>query len=163
MGDAAGQSVLVLGTGGSARAGSHSHFSIEERKLPSRDAEGAPRLNSPTISLLISKTLDPSASQNWRKRPFPAFPIIVQTTPLGMKPDDPLPLNPDFLGRDQTVFDIVYRPHRTALLIAAEERGCKIIYGMEMLLGQAAAQFELWTGESAPSKVMRKAAEEFLK
>ena len=48
-------------------------------------------------------------------------------------------------------------------LLEAEKHGCGIIYGIEMLLGQAAAQFELWTGVDAPAAVMRKAAEEFLK
>ena len=79
-----------------------------------------------------------------------------------MKPDDPLPLDPSCLTKDQTVFDIVYRPHETAFLRAAGERGCGKIYGIEMLLRQAEAQFRLWTGNEAPRGVMRAAVSEFL-
>jgi shikimate 5-dehydrogenase len=56
-----------------------------------------------------------------------------------------------------TVFDIVYRPHRTALLKAAEARGARVVFGIEMLLYQGARQFEIWTGMPAPFEEMEKA------
>ena len=56
------------------------------------------------------------------------------------------------------MFDIIYNPPRTRLLYEAEKRGAKTIGGMEMLVWQGAAAFELWTGHRAPVPVMRTAA-----
>mgnify|MGYP002665095347 CR=1 FL=1 len=58
-------------------------------------------------------------------------------------------------ARVMVVFDMVYRPRLTKLLQDAEEAGCRIIPGLEMLLFQAVLQFELWTGQKAPEAVMR--------
>jgi shikimate dehydrogenase len=59
------------------------------------------------------------------------------------------------LDRKMVVFDAVYRPVETELLSAASELGCRTIAGHEMLLKQAAASFERWTGQRAPLDVMR--------
>ena len=53
--------------------------------------------------------------------------------------------------------DMVYAPRETRLLREARERGCTVIDGLEMLLAQAAAQFELWTGRGAPVAAMHEA------
>ena len=55
---------------------------------------------------------------------------------------------------------MVYNPHETLLLKRAKEQGCTIVHGSEMLLEQAARQFEIWTGESAPRSVMQTALEQ---
>ena len=48
------------------------------------------------------------------------------------------------------MYDIVYAPLVTPLLAAAEARGLETIDGLEMLVGQAAAAFELFFGVPAP-------------
>ena len=84
--------------------------------------------------------------------------IIVNTTPVGMYPHaDASPVAEDSLRAGQTVFDIVYTPYTTRLLQTAEAQGATIIRGHEMLLQQAALQFELFTGRQAPLDVMRDA------
>jgi shikimate dehydrogenase len=60
------------------------------------------------------------------------------------------------------VFDMVYRPHRTPLIAAAERAGCTVVYGIEMLIQQAALQFEAWIGRNAPIDAMRAAAQRAL-
>ena len=55
------------------------------------------------------------------------------------------------------VLDMVYNPRETMLLKRAKEQGLTVIPGIEMLLEQAALQFEIWTGETAPRTVMRQA------
>jgi shikimate dehydrogenase len=52
---------------------------------------------------------------------------------------------------------MVYRPLRTRLIKEAEEIGCRTLLGIEMLIHQAALQFETWTGVGAPVDVMRNA------
>jgi shikimate 5-dehydrogenase len=52
---------------------------------------------------------------------------------------------------------MVYRPLKTAFIQEAEATGCTTILGSEMLVQQAAEQFETWTGIPAPVPVMREA------
>jgi len=73
------------------------------------------------------------------------------------------PINPSFLKKNQIVFDFVYNPKETKLLKEAKKKGAKIIYGLEMLLHQGVAQFEIYTGKKAPVEVMRKVLMEKLK
>jgi shikimate dehydrogenase len=55
--------------------------------------------------------------------------------------------------------DIVYNPGETRLLKESKAAGCRTIPGLEMFLHQAAAQFELWTNQPAPTDVMRRVLE----
>ena len=85
--------------------------------------------------------------------------ILVNATPVGMAPDvDGIPIDPDLLGRFEVVMDIVYQPLATRLLREAAAHGCATIDGLQMLIHQGAAQFELWTGMTAPAEVMAQAA-----
>jgi shikimate dehydrogenase len=64
-------------------------------------------------------------------------PIIVNTTPLGMRDGDPLPLPPEYLDGGAAVVDAVYRPGaETALVRMARERGANVVTGQRMLLYQ---------------------------
>lgn len=59
------------------------------------------------------------------------------------------------LGGFEVVFDAVYTPLRTRLLKEAEEAGARPASGLDMFVGQAAKQFELFTGQNAPITLMR--------
>ena len=88
--------------------------------------------------------------------------LILNATSLGLKPEDPLPLDEKQFSLTQTaaVYDMVYRPAETALLAAAKKAGCKTENGLGMLLHQGAKAFEIWTEQPAPLAVMRRALEE---
>ncbi len=89
--------------------------------------------------------------------------LLVNTTTVGMHPDvGASPVGVECLSPDLTVCDIVYNPPETSLLRLARERGCRTIDGVEMLIGQGALAFELWTGAPAPIEVMRSAVREEL-
>jgi shikimate dehydrogenase len=83
--------------------------------------------------------------------------LVVQATPLGMKPDDPLPLPPTAFRPGQVAMDLVYSPAETAFMRAASESGARAVNGLGMLLHQGAASFTIWTGQPAPVDVMRRA------
>jgi 3-dehydroquinate dehydratase / shikimate dehydrogenase len=89
------------------------------------------------------------------------FDVLIHATPIGMTPR---PQECFFQDRipAQLVFDMVYTPLETALLKRAKSQGATVIPGLEMFIEQAARQFEIWTGESAPRTVMEKAALEAL-
>ena len=89
--------------------------------------------------------------------------ILLQCSPVGMFPKTDASLVPaEQLHPGLAVFDVVYNPRRTRLIDEAAAAGCRVIEGMEMFLGQAAVQFELWTGKKAPLDVMRRVVEEQL-
>jgi shikimate dehydrogenase len=86
--------------------------------------------------------------------------VLLHCTPVGMTPEVGRTLVPqELLHPGLAVFDAVYNPRRTLLIEQAAVRGCAVVEGMEMFLGQAMAQFALWTGQSAPAEVMRKVIE----
>jgi shikimate dehydrogenase len=86
--------------------------------------------------------------------------VIINGTPIGMAPADAreTPVPAKLLRPNHIVFDMVYKPHETRLLRDARAAGCRVIYGIEMLIEQAALQFERWTGRDAPIEAMRTAA-----
>lgn len=143
----AGASILVLGAGGSARA---IGFGLKEAgarlTLASRTPESgrqlAAQLGCPWLPLAEAGDRQADA--------------LVNATSVGMSPAaDQSPLPAAALGNFPVVMDIVYSPLATRLLQEARAAGCRTIDGLQMLLHQGAAQFELWTGQQAPLEVMR--------
>ena len=82
--------------------------------------------------------------------------VIVNATPLGMS-NDSLPFDPSLLSKGQSLIDLIYEPEKTALLLEAESLGVKTLNGVGMLLHQAGAQFQLWTGCEPPLREMAQA------
>jgi shikimate 5-dehydrogenase len=73
--------------------------------------------------------------------------VVINATSLGMYPrDGESPIPKKLLKEEMMVMDIVYEPLETKLLREAKERGCPTINGLEMLVRQGVAQFEIWTG-----------------
>ncbi len=82
--------------------------------------------------------------------------LIVNATSVGLGEgvkETPIPV--DMVTRRHLVMDLVYGSQPTSLVAAARERGAIAVDGREMLVRQAAAAYELWTGRKAPMDVMR--------
>ena len=79
--------------------------------------------------------------------------VIIQGTSLGLKDDDPAPVNPDFLPADKCFYDTIYR--NTKLIAAAKAKGMKTADGRTMLLHQGAEAFRIWTGLEPNVELMR--------
>lgn len=80
---------------------------------------------------------------------------IVQCTPIGMHHHPGTPFDPGILSAHQWVADVIYRPIETELIRVARSRGCRVLDGGRMAVGQAAASFELFTGVAADPERMR--------
>ncbi len=91
--------------------------------------------------------------------------LIVNTTPLGMHPkeDAAAPVKWDFVNSQALVYDIIYTPARTKFLQQAKVHGHMILNGEEMLAGQGAEAFRLWTGKEADLEVMLEALRKTLR
>jgi shikimate dehydrogenase len=82
--------------------------------------------------------------------------LAVNATTVGMV-DPGTTVDVDALPARATVFDLVYVPPQTPLLVAARARGLRAANGSEMLIAQAALAFERWTGVGGMADVMRAA------
>jgi 3-dehydroquinate dehydratase/shikimate dehydrogenase len=90
------------------------------------------------------------------------FDVLIHATPVGMWPHTENCLFADVIPAS-VVFDLVYTPQETLLLKRAAAAGKTVIPGLEMFLEQAARQFEIFTGQTAPRAVMERAALEALR
>jgi shikimate dehydrogenase len=154
-----GKTVVLMGAGGAARAIAFalakeaSEFNIVNRSLQPA-AELANQLKLNFDAKVFVYTLSPFTV----KANLAEADVLINATSVGMNPNANQTLIPSkYLKPDLAVMDIVYNPLQTKLAKAAKRAGAKVISGVEMLLFQGAASFEIWTGKKAPVEVMRKA------
>ena len=86
---------------------------------------------------------------------------FVNATPMGMAAHPQAPIDTSRLQSHQWVADIVYFPLETELLRAARARGCRTLDGSGMVVFQAAAAFEIFTGRQANRPRMRRSFAEY--
>jgi shikimate dehydrogenase len=148
--DPAGRRCLVLGAGGAARAAvlALAQAGAAEVGVRARRAAAATAASQLAGSVGTVATDGAEADAD----------LVVNATPLGMAPGDPMPAEPGRLGPGQLVVDLVYHPATTPLVAAARATGATAVNGLGMLLHQAAHAFRLWTGEDPPLSVMSAAA-----
>jgi len=143
-----GKEVLIVGTGGACRAVSY-YLSEKVSKLSLFDIDRPKAeilsndLKEIRDNIHLLDTIENADSPD----------IIINATPLGMKPDDPSPVDPKYITSGVIVYDLVYK--NTALLQEAARKGAKAINGSGMLLWQAVLAFELWTWTRPPVDLMR--------
>lgn len=154
--------IVLLGAGGAARAIAFTLADLgSEVTISNRTVSKAEEL----VAVIGEKTgvkvnQIPQRRDNLKKA-IRDSDILINSTSVGMHPtEDETLVEAEDMHADLTVMDIVYNPLPTRLLQEAERAGAKTIDGLEMLVQQGAAAFEIWTGESAPVEIMRRAAQE---
>jgi shikimate dehydrogenase len=148
-----GGKVLLLGTGGAGRTAG--------LKLA---AEGAAEL------FLVNRTESKAheLAEEIRTRfsktkvfvgyPNRAVDLLVNATSVGLTGNEsPLDETKFSIARAAAVYDMIYRPAETPLLMSAKAAGCRNCNGLAMLLYQGTAALEIWTGQPAPVDIMREA------
>ncbi len=74
--------------------------------------------------------------------------IVVNASPVGMYPKNGIsPIDLDLFQNCLAVFDLIYNPPRTKLVLDAERKGIVAVSGLSMLVAQAAKGFEHFTGD----------------
>ncbi|MCX6650691.1 MAG: shikimate dehydrogenase [Methanomassiliicoccales archaeon] len=146
---------LVLGAGGASRS--------VLAYLTSKGAEVDITNRTMGKAESLSKAFDGVSAVGRPIAEEKQYDIIVNCTPLGMKgfPME-MPISPHSLREGQFVMDIVYNPAVTPLLAEASRKGAVAVSGKDMLIYQALASFELWTGKAAEYEVMEQAFREAL-
>ncbi len=141
--------VLLLGAGGSARAILYAlkHLGCTVY-IYNRTQEKAISLSQHFGAQVVGKPEDVLREVN----------LIVNTTSVGLKDDEPQLFDYDLLSPEVSVVDIIYR--ETPLIRKAKQRGCKYQTGLEMLLYQGAESFKIWTGTEVSEDLLELAKEE---
>jgi shikimate dehydrogenase len=133
-----GRKALVVGTGG---AGTAIAFAIAEAGASEVAVFDMNESRAKDVAARIGATGVPS-----RLAPADAdgFDLIVNASPVGMKAEDPLPINLERLRSDAIVADAVVHPQMTKLLTAASERGCFVQPGIHMMDAQIASMADFF-------------------
>jgi shikimate dehydrogenase len=152
--------VLLLGAGGAAKAIAFSLAEeVGELAILNRAAEKAKKLAEALGRIFNKKIVGGSLSPDAIAKNLQDSDVLINATSVGMHPEANRSIvAPQWLRSDLTVMDIVYNPVETKLARDAKAAGAKVISGVEMLIYQGAASFEIWTKLSAPIEVMRRAA-----
>ena len=155
--DLSSSKVVLLGAGGAGRAIAFSIADkVEDLIVLNRDITKAKNLEL-NLKLKFNKNIHyGTLSQDSIQKNLRSSDLLINATNVGMGPNSKISIvNPKLLTSDLTVMDIVYNPLETKLLSDAKIVGAKTINGLEMLIYQGAASFELWTGRKAPIEIMK--------
>ena len=157
--------VCVLGAGGAARAivvetalAGAAHVTIMAR-----------RIGEAEVLAELVRTHTPASADALELVPSMGVPvgtdILVNATNAGLQPDveGMVDLDLESLAGVDLVADVVPNPPQTRLLRESQDRACRTLDGLGMLVAQAAVNMELWTGVVADRPVMRRALEDALR
>ncbi|MCP3918701.1 MAG: type I 3-dehydroquinate dehydratase [bacterium] len=145
--------VLVLGTGGAARAALGALRELDlTPTVAGRDHAAARALAADLGAQALA----------WDGIAEFAYDVLIHCTPVGSGDDGRSPIPPEWIRPQSLVLDAVYRPIKTPLLAAARERGCTAVPGAEWFIRQARGQFELFTRQPPDEPLMRAAFEHAL-
>ncbi len=136
VGDLKNKWVLVLGAGGASRAVLYA-LSLEGAKiyLWNRTLEKAQEL-AKRFRATTLESLDKSVGD---------FDVIVNTTSVGLREDDPPLFNYELIRSEQVIYDLIY--YQTPLLKVARRKGAKTVSGLKMLVYQGVESFKIWFGK----------------
>jgi shikimate dehydrogenase len=140
--------IFIIGAGGAARAISY-YLSEKASKLTLYDIDQAKSEN--LVNDLKKIRHNVFLKNDLKNIGSPG--IIINATPVGLKQEDPLPLDPVYITPDTIVIDLIYK--KTNFLKEADKKKAKALDGSGMLLWQGVLAFELWTGKKPPVDEMR--------
>ena len=153
-----GFDVLLLGSGGAAKAVSYGLIqNINKLTILNRTEQKAKelanKLRRESRAQIDAKKLNKTTLTNAIKETD----LLINATPIGMYPSHHESIIPrDMLHKDLTVFDLIYNPLETQLIKDAKTLGCKTLNGLDMLINQGALAFEWWTNKKPNIVLMKK-------
>lgn len=150
----AGASALVVGSGGVGSAIAASLAAAGVARLALFDLQ-APVADSLATRLRAEY---PALRVATGERDPAGFDLVVNATPLGMAPGDPLPVDVERLRPETFVGEVVMRERLTAFLAAAQARGCRVQVGTDMLFEQIPAYLEFFGFPSTTAEHLRELA-----
>lgn len=162
-----GEKVSVLGTGGASRAAA---IALCDTGVSVIDFYARNVINASNMVNFLREKF-PQVTFNLKQmqslNDLSDSLMLVNSTPIGMrgKAMGTSPVEESVLKtlpKKATVYDIVYNPLKTELLMTAQKSGYTTITGLDMFVHQGAKAFEIWTGLKAKPEVMKIAVLESL-
>ncbi len=154
--DLAGKKVVVLGSGGAARAITFglARIGTGETTVIARDPERAKTLVKDLGDSAEGMKIKGCAWDETAVEPIEAAYCLVNCTPIGMKPKTrETPLDGDILASIDVVVDTIFSPLNTRLLSEAIFSDCQTVSGLDMYLYQAMASIDIWFGPQDWSRI----------
>ncbi|GED72401.1 shikimate dehydrogenase (NADP(+)) [Brevibacillus reuszeri] len=148
------QTVTMVGAGGAARAVAFTlaEKGVKEIRIINRSRERAAVLAEHVGTIVPTKIVE----QGEGKDAIADSSLLINTTSIGMLPHvQETPVPTEWLHNQLTVSDLIYNPLETRLLSEARAIGATVHSGVGMFVNQGALAFELWTGQLAPTEIMR--------
>jgi shikimate dehydrogenase len=144
---------LIIGTGGGARAAAVAAARRGSRvAVSSRSADRAGAFER----WVAEREVEPASPRECR--------LVINATPLGLRADDPLPIDPAAAPAATVAFDMVYRSGETPWVRAMRAAGRRAADGRGMLVAQGAGALQRWfPGVAAPTEIMRAAVDAALR
>jgi len=145
----AGYQVVVLGSGGSARAVVYalSRLGVKETIVVARTLVNGLRLYKILKNVCAPMELHVAPWDASAAEIIEGCDLLINATPIGMKGySKDSPVDVDLLEKVQVVMDLVYNPLNTRLLGEAVLAGCQTVSGVDMLLHQALDSLDFWLG-----------------
>jgi len=135
-----GKRVHLIGAGAVARAMAFALAQAGTAAITLRDVE---RARAEDLAAALSAAFPRLRAQAVDEDRFECD-LLANATPLGLREDDPLPCDVKRIGRAMVVTDVIPKPEITPLLAAAQEHGCQISTGRDMVEAQAELIAEFW-------------------
>ncbi len=162
----AGLEVVLIGAGGAARAAAYAlaDEGVGELAIANRTAERAESLADEVGRTGVAASAFGIADSQLFSACERAD-LIVNSTSVGMlrgPAEGRSPIPASVISSGSVVYDMVYNPSDTPLLLDAAKAGARVVGGLPMLVYQGAAAWTRWTGREAPVEVMFAAAKEAL-
>jgi len=152
---------FIIGAGGVARAISavlasrHPRMVYIANRTFSKAEELCRKINEKIYDCCVPLPLDQEG-----QRYIPMVNVVINGSNIGMKPyEKESPIDVSLIHGNQLVMDVIYQPAKTILLQVAEEKGCQIINGENMLVYQGEIAYHHWTGIDPDIAVMKRALE----
>ena len=151
--------VVLLGAGGAARAISYYLLKeVQTMVILNRTERKALVLVKDLKKSLRGLTIEIYGARlskaRLREELFDAD-VLINTTPVGMYPNvENTLICKNFLNKKMIVFDVIYNPFETRLILEAKDVGAKTLNGVNMFVYQGAEAFKLWTSRDAPIDIM---------
>lgn len=128
-----GKRALLVGAGG---AGSAVGYGLAEAGVTQLTVHDVDRVKAERLARGIAEAF-PAANVTVGPADATGYELVVNATPIGMKAGDPSPIDPAGFQPGMVVADVIILPHDTPVLAAARARGCAVMGGLPMTLGQA--------------------------
>lgn len=148
--------VVQLGAGGAGSAVAYALLTAGVRQLDLVDTDPARcAARAAELAGFFPDQLVTARSTAELPQLMPLADGLVHCTPVGMAAHPGVPLDMSFVTSRHWVADIVYRPIETELVREARAKGCDVLDGGRMAVGQAADAFRIFTGREADADRMR--------